>query len=179
MMHFSSPLWQRAARAGVAIAFAAFAAQAQAQSTAPTTVTDPALEARVKALASELRCLVCQNQTVADSDAPVAQDLRAQVRAQLAAGKSEAEIKQYMTDRFGDFVLYKPPFKASTLALWLSPFVALLVVGGLLWRRVARAGRASTESAEPLSAADRARAQALLASHEDAVTQTVREEARP
>jgi cytochrome c-type biogenesis protein CcmH len=115
---------------------------------------------------------------VADSDAPVAQDLRAQVRAQLAAGKSEAEIKQYMTDRFGDFVLYKPPFKASTLALWLSPFVALLVVGGLLWRRVARAGRPSTESAEPLTAADRARAQALLAGHEDTVTQSVREEAR-
>jgi cytochrome c-type biogenesis protein CcmH len=68
---------------------------------------NPALDARVKALSSELRCLVCQNQTVADSDSPVARDMREQVRTQLAAGKSEAEVKTYMTDRFGDFVLSK------------------------------------------------------------------------
>jgi len=120
---------------------------------------DPALEARVKALSAELRCLVCQNQTVADSDAPVARDMRDQVRTQLAAGKSEAEVKQYMTDRFGDFVLYKPPLKATTVVLWLGPFAALLAAAWLLTRRLRRA---APVTATPLSEADRERARALL-----------------
>lgn len=131
---------------------------ALAQSAAQTSA-DPALEARVKALATELRCLVCQNQTVADSDAPVARDLRDQVRAQLAAGKSEAEVKQYMTDRFGDFVLYKPPLKATTVALWAGPFLALLLAAVLLLRRV-RHGAAAAPAT--ITDADRARARALL-----------------
>ncbi|MBL8311447.1 MAG: cytochrome c-type biogenesis protein CcmH [Burkholderiales bacterium] len=168
-----SPSRARRARAAVAalivaLVSAAASAPVAAQAVNPVAPSDPALEARVKALGSELRCLVCQNQTVADSDAPVAQDLRAQVRAQLAAGKSEAEVKQYMTERFGDFVLYKPPFKASTVALWAGPFVVLLVVGALLWRRIVRAstgagaGAADGEAAT-LSEADRSRARALLA----------------
>ncbi len=90
---------------------------------------DPAIEARMMALAAELRCLVCQNQTIADSHADLAQDLRQQIREQLAQGKSEREIRDYMTDRYGDFVLYRPPFKASTALLWLGP--VLLMVGAL------------------------------------------------
>ncbi len=121
---------------------------------------DPALEARVKALSSELRCLVCQNQTVEDSTSPVARDMKDQVRAQLAAGKSEAEVKTYMTDRFGDFVLYNPPFKATTVVLWAGPFVALLLAGFLLIRRLRKTSTAPAAAA--LSDADRERAQAML-----------------
>ena len=127
---------------------------------------DPALEARVKALSSELRCLVCQNQTVEDSTAPVARDMKDQVRAQLAAGKSEAEVKLYMTDRFGDFVLYKPPFKATTIVLWTGPFIALAFAGLLLVRRLRR--RAFALSATPLNDIDRERARALLNDTADA-----------
>jgi cytochrome c-type biogenesis protein CcmH len=90
---------------------------------------DPKVEARLKAIAHELRCLVCQNQTIADSEAPLAVDLRQQTRAMIAAGKSDDEIRRYMVDRYGDFVLYKPPFNAATAVLWMAP--ALLVLGGL------------------------------------------------
>ena len=121
---------------------------------------DPVLEARVKALSSELRCLVCQNQTVEDSTAPVARDIKDQVRIQLAAGKSEAEVKAYMTDRFGDFVLYNPPFKATTVVLWAGPFAALLLAGFLLTRRLRKASVAHAPVV--LSDEARDRAQALL-----------------
>jgi cytochrome c-type biogenesis protein CcmH len=90
---------------------------------------DAQQELRYQALSLELRCLVCQNQNIADSHAPLAEDLRNQVRTQLAAGRSDEQIKQYMTDRYGDFVLYKPPFKWETMLLWLGP--ALLVMLGL------------------------------------------------
>jgi len=90
---------------------------------------DAKVEARLKAIAHELRCLVCQNQTIADSDAPLAVDLRRQTRAMIAAGKSDDEIRGYMVERYGDFVLYKPPFNAATAVLWVAP--GLLVVGGL------------------------------------------------
>lgn len=89
---------------------------------------DPALEARMVRIAAELRCLVCQNQTIADSNAALAVDLRTQVREQLRAGRSDAEIIDYMTARYGDFVLYRPPVKPTTLILWLGP-VAMLVLG--------------------------------------------------
>ncbi len=133
----------------------AWASLAHAQPT-----PDPILEARVKALSAELRCLVCQNQTVEDSSAPVARDMKDQVRAQLAAGKSEAEVKVYMTDRFGDFVLYKPPLKATTIVLWAGPFIVLAFAGLLLVRRLRRGG--SVPVATPLNDIDRKRAQALL-----------------
>jgi cytochrome c-type biogenesis protein CcmH len=90
---------------------------------------DPVVEARLKHLGEELRCLVCQNQTIADSNAPLALDLRNQIRAQVAQGRSDDEIRAYMVARYGDFVLYRPPFKATTAALWLAPF--LLIAGGL------------------------------------------------
>jgi cytochrome c-type biogenesis protein CcmH len=111
----------------LAIAFAA-APAAWGQS-AEVSNPDPKVEARLKAIAHELRCLVCQNQTIADSDAPLAVDLRRQTRAMIAAGKSDEEIRGYMVDRYGDFVLYKPPFNAATAVLWMAP--GLLVVGGL------------------------------------------------
>ncbi|CAB3800575.1 hypothetical protein LMG28614_05218 [Paraburkholderia ultramafica] len=91
---------------------------------------DPAIEARMSHIAIELRCLVCQNQTIADSNADLAKDLRQQIRTMLYQGESEEQILQYMTDRYGDFVLYRPPVKAATLLLWFGP--AALLVGGLL-----------------------------------------------
>lgn len=90
---------------------------------------DPALELRVQRLANELRCLVCQNQTIADSNAELAVDLRNQVREQLRQGKSEEEILSYMVQRYGDFVRYRPPVKIQTLVLWIGPF--LLLAGGV------------------------------------------------
>ena len=92
---------------------------------------------RMKALAEDLRCLVCQNQTLADSNAELAVDLRKQIETMIGQGKSDADIKAYMVARYGDFVLYKPPMQANTWLLWLGPF-ALLVLGGLIWLVVQR-----------------------------------------
>jgi cytochrome c-type biogenesis protein CcmH len=89
---------------------------------------DAKVEERLKGLAEELRCLVCQNQTIADSNAPLALDLRNQIRDQVSAGRSDEQIRGYMVDRYGDFVLYRPPFKAATALLWIGPF-ALLALG--------------------------------------------------
>ena len=89
---------------------------------------DPALEARVLRIASELRCLVCQNQTIADSSSDLAKDLRREVREQLRRGATDEQIVRYMTDRYGDFVRYRPAFKASTAVLWIGP-AAMLIVG--------------------------------------------------
>ena len=100
----------------------------QAKDAAPAA-DDPVLEARVLRIAAELRCLVCQNQTIADSHADLAQDLRNQVRDMLRQGKSDTEVVAFMTERYGDFVLYRPPLKGSTWLLWFGP--ALLLVGGL------------------------------------------------
>ena len=124
------------------------------------TAADPELEARVQAVSAELRCLVCQNQSLADSHADLALDLKNQVREQLRAGRTPDDVVAYMTQRYGDFVLYRPPFKATTLLLWLGP--AVLVVAGLagLWRAMARE-RGSAEAA-PLTDEDAHRAAALL-----------------
>jgi cytochrome c-type biogenesis protein CcmH len=119
---------------------------------------DPALEKRVHDLSSELRCLVCQNQTLADSSAPLAVDLRNQVREQLKSGKSERDVIDFLVARYGDFVLYRPPLQANTVLLWAGPF--LLLVAGLallVWRL----RRRRVPEAE-LSEADRARAAKLL-----------------
>jgi cytochrome c-type biogenesis protein CcmH len=115
------------------------------------------MDKRVSALANELRCLVCQNQTLADSNAPLAVDLRNQIREQLAAGKSEDEVRGFMVARYGDFVLYRPPLKATTIALWVGPFVFLLL-GAWLLRRVVRRRTPGPE----LSDAERERAAKLL-----------------
>ena len=94
---------------------------------------DAATEQRLKALAEELRCLVCQNQTIADSSAPLAVDLRNQIRGQISQGRSDEQIRGYMVERYGDFVLYRPPFHANTALLWLGPFVLLAIGGGAFW----------------------------------------------
>jgi cytochrome c-type biogenesis protein CcmH len=119
---------------------------------------DAGLDKRVATLANELRCLVCQNQTLADSNAPLAVDLRNQIREQLQGGASERDIIDFMVARYGDFVLYRPPFKASTLLLWVGPFLLLLAGGALLAKRISR----RQPPAPQLSQADRARAAKLL-----------------
>ena len=118
---------------------------------------NPNLERRVTSLAHELRCLVCQNQTIADSNAPLAQDLRNQIREQLKAGKSERDVIDFMVARYGDFVLYRPPFKAATVALWAGPFVLLALGAWLLFRRVRKKAPPSE-----LTEAERRRAAQLL-----------------
>lgn len=97
---------------------------------APSAAVDPQMEARMMAMAAELRCLVCQNQTIADSHAGLAVDLRQQIREMLAKGMSDRQIMDFMTERYGDFVLYRPPFKPSTVLLWVGPGV--LMAGALL-----------------------------------------------
>lgn len=103
-------------------------------------------EIRLKALSEELRCLVCQNQTLADSNADLAVDLRNQVKSLIDQGQSDSQIKTYLVERYGDFVLYKPPMQANTWLLWLGPFV-LLIFGALIWRRVQRTSERSAVSA--------------------------------
>jgi cytochrome c-type biogenesis protein CcmH len=119
---------------------------------------DPALEKRVTGLAHELRCLVCQNQTIADSSAPLAVDLRNQIREQLQKGASEQDVIDFMVARYGDFVLYRPPLKATTIALWGGPFLLLALGVFVLVRRL----RQRRVPAPQLSAAERARAARLL-----------------
>lgn len=121
---------------------------------------DPALEARVMAIAQDLRCLVCQNETIAASQSALANDLRQQVRSRLQRGDSKAQILDHMTARYGDFVLYRPPVKAQTWLLWLGPFALLLLAGAALARTLRR--RPAEDAAAPLSAADRQRAHRLL-----------------
>ncbi len=126
---------------------------------AAPAAADPQLEKQVMAVAAELRCLVCQNQSIAESDSDLAKDLRDQVREKLRQGQSERDIIDYMIARYGDFVLWRPPFKLTTLLLWLGP--VLLVLTGLivLFYRLARE-RAGGEI--ELSEAARARAAQLL-----------------
>jgi cytochrome c-type biogenesis protein CcmH len=121
---------------------------------------NPALEKRVMDLSSELRCLVCQNQTLADSNAELAVDLRGSIREQLGRGASEREVLDFMVARYGDFVLYRPPLKASTVLLWTGPFLLLGLGIFILVRRLTR--KRPTE--QPLSEEDRARAAQLLGS---------------
>ena len=124
------------------------------------TEKDAVAAARAVKLSEKLRCLVCQNQTIADSNAELAQDLRRQIHEQIAAGKSDDEIVDYMVARYGDFVLYQPPVKSTTALLWAGP--ALLVVFGFIGlARVLRSRRAEAEAA-PLTAEERERAARLL-----------------
>jgi cytochrome c-type biogenesis protein CcmH len=103
-------------------------------------LSDPVLQETYERLTHEVRCLVCQNQTIADSSAPLAADLRSEIRLMLTAGRSETEVKTFLLDRYGDFVLYKPRFKASTAMLWLAPLLLLLVGGMALHRIIQRRG---------------------------------------
>ena len=121
---------------------------ASAHEAAPAA-TDPVLEARMTQIASELRCLVCQNQTIADSHADLAVDLRRQVREMLAKGSTDDQIVSYMTDRYGDFVRYRPALKATTLLLWFGPGAMLLAGFVMLARVMRRRARAGAELFEP------------------------------
>ncbi|MGP1680374.1 MAG: cytochrome c-type biogenesis protein [Burkholderiales bacterium] len=126
--------------------------------TAMPLAADPVLEQRLMTLAAGLRCLVCQNQSLAESNAELAVDLRNEIREQMRRGASDQDVVDYLVARYGDFVLYRPPLKASTLLLWSGPALLLLLGLGLLMRTLAR----RRVQVAPLSAAARARAQALL-----------------
>ena len=121
---------------------------------------DPVLEARVMVIAEELRCLVCQNETIAASHADLAVDLRSQIRIKLTQGQSSQQILDFMVARYGDFVLYRPPLKASTVLLWVGPFVLLLLAAGMLVLNIRRHRGAATGSS--MTEAEQRRAQQLL-----------------
>jgi len=125
-------------------------------------VEDPQIEQRMKNLTQQLRCLVCQNETLADSQADLAQDLRRQIREQMKAGKTDPEILGFLTQRYGDFVLYNPPVKATTYLLWFGPFL-LLIVGTIVLFRYLKSRREMIEE-KPLTAEERRRAEKLLRS---------------
>lgn len=132
---------------------------------APPAAGDPLVEQRLKTLSHELRCLVCQNQSLADSNADLAVDLRNQVREQIVAGKSDAEIRSWLTARYGDFVLYRPPLKATTVLLWAGPVLLLIAALGGLFLTLRRRRRDAV--APVLSEVERARAEALLSPGSD------------
>jgi cytochrome c-type biogenesis protein CcmH len=122
---------------------------------------DPAQQASYESLIKDLRCLVCQNQSLADSDADLAKDLRTEVYNIIQSGKNEEEAVKFLTDRYGDFVLYRPPVKPITYLLWLGPFVALLGGGLFLWRQARRRSVAGVD--DELSAEERQRLERLKA----------------
>jgi cytochrome c-type biogenesis protein CcmH len=128
---------------------------------------DPALEARAREISKELRCLVCQNQSIDDSSADLARDLRLIVRHRLSAGDSDEQVLEYVTDRYGDFVLLRPPMKPATLVLWLAPPLLLIAGAVLSLTYLRRRQRQSAEAAGPLSPEERRRLDALLEADSD------------
>jgi cytochrome c-type biogenesis protein CcmH len=119
----------------VVVAAAAVAAPA------PDALRDPVQEARARALQKELRCMVCQGESIDESNAPLAADLRLLIRQRIAAGDSDAQIKQFLVSRYGDFILMKPPFDGATYALWLTPFAVLIMAAGVAIWVVIRAAK--------------------------------------
>ncbi|CAO3376940.1 cytochrome c-type biogenesis protein [Azospirillum argentinense] len=126
---------------------------------------DPALEGRAREISKDLRCLVCQNQSIDDSNAPLARDLRVLVRERLTAGDSNQQVLSFVTDRYGDYVLLRPPFKATTLFLWIGPFV-ILAIGGVVTALYLRGRKGIAVAAggdtAPLTEDERRRLDALL-----------------
>lgn len=129
-------------------------------------LSDPNLEARARALTAQLRCLVCQNESIDDSNADLAHDLRVLVRRHLAAGDSDEAIIAFMRQRYGDYVLLKPPVRPATYILWFGPFLLVLVAGGISFRTLHR--RSRTEPPPPLSDSERQRLAHLLDRQGDA-----------
>jgi cytochrome c-type biogenesis protein CcmH len=123
-------------------------------------LADPALEARARTLSAELRCLVCQNQSIDDSNAPLAKDLRLVVREQIKAGRSDDEVMAFVVARYGEFVRLKPPFAWNTLLLWLAPLIALGLAGVAIARQLRRA---PADPVRPLTAAEQRRLDDLVA----------------
>ncbi|PKO91490.1 MAG: cytochrome C biogenesis protein CcmH [Betaproteobacteria bacterium HGW-Betaproteobacteria-10] len=147
------------------VVFAAFlgltaALPAAAEEAAPLAA-DPVAEKRLLELSNELRCLVCQNQTIADSNAELAVDLRREIRGMIQAGKSNPEIIDFMVVRYGDFVLYRPPVKGITLLLWGGP-LGLMLLGIFILQRYLRQRAKRLAADQPLSADEMQRAEALL-----------------
>ena len=134
--------------------FAALAGEAQ------PLAEDPALEQRMIALSENLRCLVCQNESLAGSHAELAEDLRQEIRVQLRAGKSDKQVIEYLTQRYGDFVLYNPPVKPLTWVLWFGPFALLIGAAGGLYAYIKRRGSRPVD--EPLSEEEKRRVADLL-----------------
>ncbi|MDD5028975.1 MAG: cytochrome c-type biogenesis protein CcmH [Rhodoferax sp.] len=128
---------------------------------APALADDPVVEQRLISIAEDLRCLVCQNESLAGSRADLANDLRREVRLLIKSGKSDSEIKEFLVNRYGDFVLYQPPVKPTTWLLWFGPLLLLL---GALWLliRTIRQTQANAKTPQFLDSAQRAKAQALL-----------------
>lgn len=115
---------------------------------ASSQVENAQLEARLKTLSNELRCLVCQNSTLADSNAPLADDLRNEIRKLMLEGKTDEEVKAYLVERYGDFVLYRPPLQANTALLWIGPFVMLLIGAITMFVVLKKRSRVESESKE-------------------------------
>ena len=141
--------------------FFASTATAVDSATEAALATDPVAEKRLQHLSEELRCLVCQNQTIADSNAELAQDLRREIRGMIRDGKSDREIIDFMVVRYGDFVLYRPPVQGNTLLLWGGP-LALMLLGLAVLLRYLRRRAARVADDAPLSADEASRAEALL-----------------
>ena len=135
-----------------------FASVALAKEAKPAE--DPQIAQRMRALTEQLRCLVCQNETLADSRADLAEDLRKEIREQMKAGKSDQEIIAFLTQRYGDFVLYKPPVKSTTYLLWFGPFVLLFAGTGMLYLYLKK--RRELIDDQPLTADERKRAEEIL-----------------
>jgi cytochrome c-type biogenesis protein CcmH len=128
-------------------------------------LANPALEARARAISEHLRCVVCQNQTIDDSDAPLAHDMRMLVRERLTAGDTDQQVIDYIVARYGNFVLLRPPFQPDTWALWIAPFAVLALASLSLLSQVRQRGGPHT--AAPLSEAERRKLDALTAGRDD------------
>lgn len=134
-----------------------------AQAVTPQEILpDKALEHRAREISGGLRCLVCQNQSIDDSDAPLAHDLRVLVRERLTAGDSDQQVRDFIVARYGEFVLLKPPFSAETLLLWFMPLIAMLAAAGILWTSFRPRDAAVPSSAPDLSAEERAALDTLM-----------------
>ncbi|QGM47184.1 alpha/beta fold hydrolase [Methylocystis heyeri] len=147
--------------AGLAVPFSAFALEPSEK------LSDPALEARARNISGELRCLVCQNQSIDDSDAPLAKDLRTLVREQIKVGATDEQVRNFVVSRYGDFVLLRPPFKPETLLLWLAPLLVLIGGGSAIWS-AARKRRWAVATPKALSEAERLRLKELGVENADA-----------
>jgi cytochrome c-type biogenesis protein CcmH len=141
----------------LALALAAFVAlAAPARAVLPSEqLADPRLEARARRIGAELRCLVCQNETIDESDAPLAGDLRVLLRQRLLAGDSDRQATQYIVARYGDFVLLKPPLEPTTVLLWFGPFL-VLIAGGAGLAAVARRASSAPDAVAPLTPEEQA-----------------------
>jgi cytochrome c-type biogenesis protein CcmH len=146
----------------VALVLAAVGAALPARAVQPNEMmSDPKLEARARALSGQLRCMVCQNQSIDDSDAPLAHDIRMLIRERIAAGESDQTVKAFLVSRYGDFILLKPPLQMNTLLLWGGPPL-ILILGGAFLLAMVRRRRGGALSPAPLNPAEEQRVSVLL-----------------